>query len=231
MAFMKNPYLQERQYVSLDLETVPVDDPAVRAEIAAGIVMPGSISKPETIALWEQTKKPQLVEDAFGRGGLSATTGRIVCIGLASDKFEHTFCGADEAELIHLAYEFLSTLGEPVTFVGHNLQSFDLPFLRQRSIVHRRKPPLSLRKAMSAKPWDNEVIADTMLLWSHDRDKRISLDRLCRLLGIPSPKVEGIDGSAVYGLYTAGKLQDIADYCLRDCRAALAVYNRIAEVA
>jgi 3'-5' exonuclease len=231
MAFMKNPYLQERQYVSLDLETVPVDDPAVRAEIAAGIVMPGSISKPETIALWEQTKKPQLVEEAFGRGGLSATTGRICCIGLASATFEHTFCGPDEAEIIHLAYEFLSTLGEPVTYVGHNLQGFDLPFLRMRSIIHRRKPPLSLRKAFAAKPWEEQVVGDTMLQWSHDRDKRISLDRLCRLLGIESPKANGTDGSAVYGLYKAGKLQDIADYCLADCRAALAVYNRIAEVA
>jgi 3'-5' exonuclease len=231
MVYMRNPYLQERQFVALDLETVPVEDDAVRAEIAAGIAPPGNMSKPETIAAWERDRKPQLVEEAFGRGGLSATTGRICCIGIASATFEHTFCGPDEAELIHLAYEFLSTLGEPVTYVGHNLQGFDLPFLRMRSIIHRRKPPLSLRKAMSAKPWDNEVIADTMLQWSHDRDKRISLDRLCRLLGIESPKVEGIDGSAVYGLYTAGKLQDIADYCLRDCRAALAVYNRIAEVA
>ncbi len=119
----------------------------------------------------------------------------------------------------------VSALGEPVTYVGHAISSFDLPFIRQRAIVHRRKAPLSLRKAWAAKPWDTEHVGDTMLAWSPDRDKRISLDRLCRLLGIPSPKAGGVDGSQVYGLWQQGRLQEIADYCALEC------YNRIQEVA
>lgn len=226
-----NPYLSERVILSVDIETVPVDDALVRAEIAAGITPPGNMTKPETIAIWEETRKPALVEDAFARGGLSAVTGRIVCIGAVHKGGEQTWCGEDEAELLHLFFEYVSALGEPVTFVGHAISGFDLPFLRQRAIVHRRKAPLSLRKAWSAKPWDVEHVGDTMTAWSPDRDKRISLDRLCRLLGIPSPKADGMDGSQVYGLWQQGRLQEISNYCLADCRAALACYERIQEVA
>ena len=229
--FLRNPYLTERVILSVDIETTPIDDPLVRAEIAAGITPPGNMTKPETIAAWEETRKPGLVEEAFARGGLSAVTGRICCIGAVHAKGEQTWCGEDEAELLHLFFEYVSGLGEPITFVGHAISSFDLPFIRQRAIVHRRKAPLSLRKAWSAKPWDSEHVGDTMTLWSADRDKRISLDRLCRLLGIPSPKANGMDGSQVYTLWQQGKLQEIADYCVLDCRAALECYNRIQEVA
>ena len=233
MTYTHTPYVSphEKIVLALDIETLPLDSAETRAEIAAGITPPGNMSKPETIAAWERDRKPALIEETFARGGLSAVTGRICCIGIVHGTNEKTFCGEDEAELLHLGYEYLSTLGDFVTYVGHNLVGFDLPFLRQRSIVHRRRPPLSLRKAMAAKPWENEVVADTMLLWSHDREKRISSDKLCRLLGIPSPKADGMDGAQVWPLWQAGERQKIADYCLADCRAALAVYQRIMEVA
>ena len=227
----KNPYLRDVIRLSMDLETVPQEDPAVRAEIAASISPPGNMSKPETISIWEETRKPALVEEAFARGGLSPVTGKIVCIGLVSDTHEQVFCSDDENEVIRLAYEWIGTLGEPITMVGHAIQSFDLPYLRCRSIVHGLRPPLPVAKAWRAKPWDVDAVGDTMTLWNADRDKRISLDKLCRLLGIPSPKADGINGSDVYGLYKAGEWQQLGDYCLRDCRAALAAYKRIQAVA
>jgi hypothetical protein len=242
MTYKNNPYLHERTVLSIDIETVPVDDPDLLAKLiadaVAGVKMPANISRPDTIAAWERDIKPVKIVDAmaeaeaaFSRGGLSAVTGRVVCIGAVHKDTEMSWCGPDEAELLHLFFEYVSALGEPVTFVGHAIAGFDLPFLRQRAIVHRRKAPLSLRKAWSSKPWDTEHVGDTMTLWSPDRDKRISLDRLCRLLGIPSPKAGGMDGSQVYGLWQAGELGKIADYCLADCRAALECYNRIQEVA
>jgi 3'-5' exonuclease len=231
--YKNNPYLSERILLSIDIETVQRDDDLARQFVADGIRPNANMSKPETLAEWHATRKPALVEEALakGDGALSAVTGKIVCVGLVHGTSEQVFCSTDEAEVLHLTYEYLSTLGDVVTYIGHGLVGFDLPFLRHRSIVNRLKPPLSLRKAFSAKPWEDQVVGDTLLQWSHDRDKRISLDRLCRLLGIESPKTNGIDGSAVYGLYTAGKLGEIAEYCLRDCRAALACYQRIVEVA
>jgi 3'-5' exonuclease len=242
MAYKNNPYLHERVLLSLDLETIPVQDSALLANLIAdgiaGVKMPGSISKLETKEAWERDIKPVKIEEAiaaatetYARGGLSPLTGRIVCIGMVHGEHEKVFCGDDEAELLHLAYEYISTLGEPITYIGSNIVGFDLPFLRVRSIVHRRTAPLSLRKAWSAKSWDQEHVGDTTLAWGNDREKRVGLDRLCRLLGIPSPKEDGVDGSQVYALWQAGELGKISDYCLRDCRAALACYQRIVEVA
>lgn len=225
----RNPYLKDAVRLSLDIETVVIESDEARAEIAASITHPANMSKPETIALWEETRKPALVDEAYSRGALSPVTGKIICIGLVTDTHEQVFVSDDEREVIKLAYEWISTLGEPVTLIGHAIQNFDLPYLRCRSIVHGLRPPVAVAKAWRAKPWD-ESVGDTMTLWSHDRDKRISLDKLCRLLGIPSPKADGIDGSAVYGLYKAGKLTEIGEYCLRDCRAALEAYKRIHAV-
>lgn len=229
MTYLSNPYLRDIIRLSLDIETVPVESAEARAEIAAGLSPPGNMSKPETIAAWEETRKPALVDEAFARGGLSPVTGKIICIGLVSNTHEQVFCSDDEHEVIRLSYEWISTLGEPITLVGHAIQSFDLPFLRCRSIVHGLRAPLPVAKAWRAKPWSEEV-GDTMTLWNPDRDKRVSLDKLCRLLGIPSPKEGGINGGDVYGLYKAGELGKISSYCLADCRAALECYKRIQAV-
>ena len=227
----RNPYLRDIIRLSLDIETVQRDDDLARQFVADGIKPSANMSKPETLAEWHATRRPALVEEALakGDGALSPVTGKIVCIGLVSDTHEQVFCSDDEHEVIRLSYEWISTLGEPITLVGHNLIGFDLPYLRCRSIVHGLRAPLPVAKAWRAKPWSEEV-GDTMTLWNPDRDKRVSLDKLCRLLGIPSPKEGGINGGDVYGLYKAGELGKISSYCLADCRAALECYKRIQAV-
>jgi 3'-5' exonuclease len=230
--------LLDRTLVSIDIESVPLPpDPALRAALVAEVdermVMPKTITKPETRAAWLNNKPAAVVAEVdkiLAKGGLSAATGRIACIGLVQPDAEHVFCSTDEAEVLHLAFEYISTLPDHLCYIGHNLCGFDLPFIRQRAIVNRRRPPFSLRRAWTAKPWDTDRAADTMAMWSSDRDSRISLDRLCRLLGIPSPKADGMDGSQVWPLFQAGELQKISDYCLADCRAALACYRHIIEV-
>ena len=112
-----------------------------------------------------------------------------------------------------------------ITFVGHNLTGFDLRFLFHRSVVLGIKPPACLMKTMKAKPWDS-CIADTMTLWSPERDKRISLDKLCKALGIPTPKGD-LDGSKVWEYFRAGRIQEIADYCKKDIVATREVYRRL----
>jgi 3'-5' exonuclease len=221
--------LLDRLLVSIDIETCPVESDEVRADIAAGIRPPGNMSKPDTIAAWERDVKPGLVEEAFARGGLSAATGRIVCFGIVHGEHEQVFCSDAEGDVLHLAFEYLSTLGDQITYIGHNLVGFDLPFIRQRAIVNRRRAPFSLRRAWSARPWDDHL-GDTMLAWDADKTRRISLDRLCRLLGIASPKEDGMDGSKVWPMWQEGRHQEIADYCLHDCRAALECYRRIVEI-
>ena len=67
---------------------------------------------------------------------------------------------------------------------------------------------------------------DTMALWA-GYGQRISLDRLCKALGIPSPKAEGVDGSQVFDLWQAGEYAQIAEYNMRDVVATRACWLRM----
>ncbi len=71
--------------ITIDLETCPAQDPAVRADIAAGIEPPGNISKAETIAAWHADKKPAAVEEAWRKTSFDGATGHICVIGVSFD--------------------------------------------------------------------------------------------------------------------------------------------------
>jgi len=56
--------------------------------------------------------------------------------------------------------------------------------------------------------------------------ERFSLEYWCRRFGVASPKAV-LDGSQVDRAYREGDLDEIADYCLRDCRATAELYRRL----
>ena len=76
---------------------------------------------------------------------------------------------------------------------------------------------------MHAKPWD-KCLLDTMTLW-HPLNK-IKFDRLCKILGVPSPKTD-MDGSKVYEAWKAGQIERIAEYCRGDVEAVRECERRI----
>jgi predicted PolB exonuclease-like 3'-5' exonuclease len=76
----------------------------------------------------------------------------------------------------------------------------------------------------NAKSW-SESIADTMTMFA-GFGNRISLVKLCRVLGIDSPK-DGIDGSKVYDYLRDGKIDEVAEYCKRDIKATREAYHRL----
>lgn len=165
--------------------------------------------------------------------GLDAAYGEIVVIGYAvGDDEPVTLVRKDgdrwtadsERELIRRFYAGLDGLtghGRK-RLIGHNLIGFDLRFLWQRSMVLGVRPPSWLPR--DPKPWSDEVF-DTMLGWAGARD-RISLDKLCQALGVPSPK-GGMTGAEVWPAVQAGRLQEVADYCSRDVSATRAVFRRM----
>lgn len=215
----------------LDIETLPSEDPAVREEIASGITPPGNMSKAETITAWEVDKKPALVEEAVRKTSFDATFGRVCCIGWAfEDSAPATWMTPampEKTVLEQLCAKVSQMAGKAesrLEVVGHNV-SWDLRFLLQRCIIHSVKPPHHLMAAMQAKPW-GESIRDTMLMWNPEREKRIKLDTLCKVLGVPTSKGE-MDGSKVWETYQAGEYEKIATYCAADVEAARAVFRRL----
>jgi DNA polymerase elongation subunit (family B) len=108
--------------------------------------------------------------------------------------------------------------------VGHNIISFDLPFLYKRSVINRVSPSVELCFAR----YRSRPLFDVMCEWNKwDMRKFISLDALARILGLESSKQGGIDGAHVYDRFCEGCHQEIADYCMRDVRLTREIYYRM----
>lgn len=220
--------------LTLDIETIPTDDPEIIAEIAAGITHPKNMSKADTIAKWEAEDKPAAVAEAVARTSFDGGAGRIACIGLAVDDGPAwSVCRPNEFEVLTEAFGFITDSlrdfkgghgSESVTVVGHNVADFDLRFLWQRSVVHGLRLPSCLPR--SPKPWD-KTVGDTMVMWNPNREKRVSLDRLCKILGVPTSKGD-MDGSKVAEAAAAGEWDKIARYCEGDVIATRACYLKMA---
>lgn len=220
--------------ITLDIETLPCSDPAVIEEITAGVKPPGNLKKEETIAAWWASDGDQAKKDAIAKTSFDGMYGRIACICVAVDDEEPIDFSDDDGRLMLLEFNRLlhdtlnidlyqSSTTNSAVFCGHNIVGFDLPFIKHRSIIHQVKPHPSLLKAMNAKPWDN-CIADTMLMWSSDPQKRRSMDSLCKALGIKGK--DGFDGSMVAETWPIDR-QKVIDYCKDDVRRTREIYKRL----
>ena len=220
--------------ITLDIETLPCSDPAMIEEITAGVKPPGNLKKEETIAAWWASDGDQAKKDAIAKTSFDGMYGRIACICAAVDDEEPVEFSNDDERLMLLEFNrwLFDTLdvelyerhtANNVTFCGHNLGAFDLPFIKHRSIIHQVKPHPKLLKAMNAKPWDG-CIADTMLMWSSDPHKRGSMDRLCKALGIQGK--DGFDGSMVADTWPVDR-NKVIEYCKDDVKRSRNIYKRI----
>jgi predicted PolB exonuclease-like 3'-5' exonuclease len=217
--------IKEMDPLFVDIETTCTTDPEVAERLAEKITVPGSYSKPESIAKWEAEVKPGLVEEAMLKTALNGAYGKIVCIGLAVAEGEiEVFDGCPEKELLESLMSLASDHGAFPRLVGHNLAGFDLPFIRQRCIVNGVK--LAYWFPRDVKPW-SERICDTMVAWSGVRDS-ISLSNLAHVLGIEVAPT--IKGAQVPAAYHAGRYDEIAAHCREDIRVTREVYRRIVAV-
>lgn len=225
------------RYLYLDIETIPAQRPDVLDEIRSTIKPPGNIKKAESIAEWMKNESEVAADEAYRKTGLDGAYGQICVIGFALDDAEPRTVwspewGRPECET-ELLKDFTHVLSDlipanrerMITVVGHNVASFDLRFLMQRSIVNSIRPHRIIASAAQAKPWEADKVFDTMVQWS-GIGNRISLDKLCKALSIPTPKT-GITGAQVWDEVQAGRIDDVAAYCQRDIAATRAVHRRL----
>lgn len=216
--------------ITIDLETCPAQNPAVREEIAATIEPPGNISKQETIDAWHKDKKPAVVEEAWRKTSFDGAHGHICVVGLAFDDepaqaiYSDTW-HADEAQVLQDLFDRLNTRIEQhpnvrPRFVGHNLVEFDLRFLFQRCVVLGVRPSSYI--PFAAKPWDDSVY-DTMVRWGARAGG--SLNKITKALGLGGKG--DIDGSMVWDYVRDGRIAEVADYCKSDVDLTRALYKRM----
>jgi DNA polymerase elongation subunit (family B) len=231
--------------ITFDCETLPGDSPELMDTLLAdatkekqSVRAPSNYKDLAKINEYLDAKYAEIdsgMEEKRLKTSFDGMYGRIACIAWAVDDgpVQSTIATDSEYEAIDAFYAavieasqiktYSSDVSYAVTFCGHNVAGFDLPFLKHRSIILGIKPPSALLKAMNAKPWDG-CIADTMLMWSAEREKRTSLDRLCKALGIPGK--DGFDGSMVADTWPDDP-QKVIDYCKDDVERTRKIYKRL----
>ena len=160
------------------------------------------------------------------RAAILAEFGKVICISMG---YFHqggngvqlrikSFFGHDEKELpqsfIHAVNQW-QKVKRSMSFCGHNVKEFDMPYLCRRFLVNDMGIP-SYLDFQSMKPWETNIV-DTMQFWKFgDFKNYISLNLLAACLGVESPKND-IDGSMVGEVYWQQQdLPRIVHYCQKD---------------
>lgn len=231
----------------LDIETIPAQRPDVRQFFAvkigeetktklAEVKAPSNYKDEVKIAEYINKATSDLLngEEAAIDSKLAETSfdgsfGQILCVcwSWGDSEIVTSACAIDlslneERRVIKAFFDDVySVAGRRFQVVGHNVAAFDLRFMKQRSIVHGLRPPLSL--PFDAKPWD-EVIFDTMVQWGGLKAGG-SMDKLCLALGIPGKG--DISGADVWPMAQAGKFQEICAYCRADVERTRSIHKRM----
>jgi hypothetical protein len=112
-----------------------------------------------------------------------------------------------------------------VTFNG---RGFDVPFIYLRSALLKvpitRKEWLGYRYATEPHCDLAEQFSFYSISGRDGAARRFNLDFYCKAFGIDSPKGHGVTGLDVNRLSQEGRQREIAEYCLRDVRATVALY-------
>lgn len=213
-------------YLYLDIETTPTNNPIAIDRIAADIKPPAAMKKPETIKAWEENDKADAIKEAVAKTSFDGGYGHVCCIGWAwNDEEIKTVTlgwqGVTERELLQGLASTKRRSNEQPVIVGHYVADFDLRFLWQRAFVLGVKMPAWWPR--DPKPWSKEV-HDTMQMWAGAKGT-VSLDRLCFYLGIHGKG--DVDGSMVAGMFERGEYGAISDYCADDVERVRQAHRRM----
>ncbi|MBA4411101.1 MAG: 3'-5' exonuclease [Bacteroidota bacterium] len=174
-----------------------------------------------------ETQQPA---DVYERAGIYAEFGRIICISAGviiqknGQRFYRvkSFHDQEEKKLLtafnDMLEKFTSNPGKKLC--AHNGQEFDYPYIARRSLINGLRIPKIL-DISGAKPWEiKDRLLDTLQMWKFgDYKNYTSLDLLCAVFNIPTPK-DDIDGSQVaHVYYQEGDLDRIIRYCEKDTLA------------
>ena len=172
-------------------------------------------------------------------------TAQVVCIAMLNadtDRGQVLFLAEDYEDASEDGpVEFVPCLGEPElltafwdvarhyqTIITFNGRNFDVPFLYLRSAL--------LNVPITRKDWlgyrfqtdPHCDLADQLSFYGSGREgatRRFNLDFYCKAFGIASPKSQGITGRDVTRLMGEKQYRVIAEYCLRDVEATVALYH------
>lgn len=233
--------------LSLDIETAPImeryEDLSDQYRVAwrrkntqNGVVCNTPFIPPKSIR--SKSRLEQLQADFEGdllskswtkTSQLYPEFGRIVCISVGTFKGKGlevtSYYGYDEASILRSFFNGFGTRNE--LFVGHAIHYFDLPFIIKRAMALGVLMPKRFITYCNPniKPWERTDIC-TNLTYRVGSSPGSSLEALCAMLGIKSPK-ENAHGSEVGQMFYEGRIEEIADYCAEDVLATHKIFFRM----
>jgi len=216
-------------HVVFDIETIPTQRLDIMADIVEGVLSHNAkLKSPHDV---DEVKR--LLDEAYRKTSLDASTGEIVCIGAAIDDGppqswhrDYRVDGSEAALLTRFRDDLHDALdGRGAFAIGHNAVGFDRPFLRQRGMVCGVALPSWLTATL--KPWEATDV-DTMLMWTGSPGKMISLDNLARALRVGRKSV-GISGAKVWDAVLEGRILDVATYCEADVSLTRDCWKRMRQ--
>jgi hypothetical protein len=158
--------------------------------------------------------------------------GKVACVSMAfvtksgEVRFE-SFYGEDEINILTETRKVFDKI-EPLGFdlCGQSIKIFDIPFLGKRYFINGMKPP-KLFPTHETKPWDLRVV-DTKEVWQFGNNWSLgSLDLICSVLDIESPKNGDVKGDSVTNNYWEGNHEEIKEYCERDVKALVDIITKL----
>ena len=184
--------------------------------------------KAEQISKGDENATPESIYD---RAAIYAEFGKIICISVGffnEKRFRlKSFYGHDEKALLTDFANMLSRYFDypEAQLCAHNGKEFDFPYIARRMLINEIKIPRILQVA-GKKPWETSFL-DTMEMWKFGDNKNYtSLDLLCTVLNIPTPK-DDINGSEVGRVYwQENDLERIKTYCQKDVLAIAQLMRR-----
>jgi hypothetical protein len=232
--------------IYLDIETIPGQHPNVLAALKAeaddekkAIKAPANYKDEDKIAEYVMAKQAEIdtaVDARWRKTSFDGALGQVCAVSVAIGYEAPINIYKDEWEtaepyILGELYRVIADAYSPncdmrPVFVGHNVVAFDLRFIFQRSVLLGVKPHPII--PFTARPWDAHVF-DTMTQWA-GVGNRVSLDKLCRVFGIPTKGTEigdEIDGSKVWDFVKAGRIKDVALYCGGDVERVREIHRRM----
>ena len=199
------------EYLILDIETVPDAQRWHRPESPHGT---------------ESPFPPSWAHRIVTLGCLWLDHGyRLKRIGVIEDPEGGAATSDDDRER-RLLQDFSRFVGrERPVLVTYNGRSFDLPVIALRSLCHGVSLAWYYRESNVRYRYSEQGHLDLCdWLADHGATRSGSLDAIARLIGLPGKM--GVDGSQVEGLYRAGQLPLIQQYCLADVAQTALLFLR-----
>ena len=218
----------------IDIETIPTQRDDLKQLVNKKVRPPKTMTKADTIAQWYNSDKYiEACNEAWEKTALNGLFGEIVAIAWRWD--DETAVHSvmqniyeNEGEMLDGFFALISEqksskYDQWVTWIGHNITGFDLPFILHRCIVNGVTPPHDVYLPRRLRPTGNKGVFDTMTEWS-GWGKRVSLDDMAMAFGLEG---KNGSGSQVWRLVEEGRWDDLRHYVEQDVNVTRNVYIKM----